>query len=47
MTSQRFVDIRTGEIVTQVLISEIFHFEEYHGALQAGDFDITKVVSDD
>ncbi len=30
-TSQRFIDTRTGEIVVQVPISEIAHFEEYNG----------------
>ena len=37
-TSQRFIDTRTGEIVVQVPISQIAHFEEYLGPLQAGDF---------
>ena len=31
MASQRFRDTRTNEIVTQVPISEITHFEEYSG----------------
>jgi len=31
MTSQRFKDTRTGEIVTQVPISEIQYFEEFDG----------------
>ena len=35
MKSQRFKDTRTGEIVTQVPISEIYFFEEYEGPLQA------------
>lgn len=39
MTSQRFIDTRDGSIVTQVPISEIAHFEEYAGNLQAGDVD--------
>lgn len=37
-TSMRFRDTRTGEIVTQVPISEFSHFDEYDGPLQAGDF---------
>jgi len=40
--SQKFIDTRTGEIVTQVPLSQIAHFEEYNGPLQAGDFDTTK-----
>ena len=40
--SQKFIDTRTGEIVDRVLLSQIAHFEEYNGPLQAGDFDITK-----
>lgn len=43
--SQKFVDTRTGEIVTQVPISEICNFEEYEGPLQAGDFDTTLAES--
>lgn len=38
-TSQRFIDSRTGEIVTQVPLSQIQYFDEYGGPLQAGDFD--------
>jgi len=38
-TSQKFIDTRSGEIVTQVPISEIGHFEEYNGPLRVGDFD--------
>ena len=41
-TSQKFKDARTGAIVTQFNISEIQHFDEYNGPLQAGDFDIKK-----
>ena len=41
-TSQKFIDTRTGEIVVQVPISEIGHFEEYNGALSAGDFKIER-----
>jgi DNA-directed RNA polymerase subunit RPC12/RpoP len=40
-TNQRFIDTRTGEIVTQVPISEIADFQEYDGILVKGDFDIT------
>lgn len=43
-TSQRFIDTRSGEIVTSVLISEIQHFEEYNGPLQKGDFDCSQVT---
>jgi len=42
MESQRFIDTRTGEIVTRVLISDICHFEEYSGVLQDSDFNTTK-----
>lgn len=38
MTSQRFIDTRTGEIVTQVPISEIAHFEEYNGTALHQEF---------
>lgn len=37
--SKKFIDKRTGEIVTQVPISEFAHFEEYDGHLEAGDVD--------
>lgn len=37
--SKKFIDTRTGEIVVQVPISEIAHFEEYEGHLEAGDVD--------
>jgi hypothetical protein len=37
-TSQLFIDTRTGEIVDSILLSQIQHFEEYNGHLQAGDF---------
>lgn len=43
-TSQKFIDTRTGEIVTQVPISEICSFNEYAGPLQAGDFDTTQAA---
>jgi hypothetical protein len=36
-TSQKFIDNRTGEIVTQVPISQIGNFDEYNGPLKAGD----------
>lgn len=39
IVSKRFIDTRTGEIVTSVLLSQIQHFEEYDGPLQKGDFD--------
>lgn len=38
--NQKFIDTRTGEIVEQVPISEIQHFEEYDGILKAGDVDM-------
>lgn len=37
-TSQRFIDSRTGEIVTQIPLSQIQHFDKYRGPLQPGDF---------
>jgi hypothetical protein len=36
-TSQRYIDDRSGEIVTQIPLMEIAHFDEYNGPLQAGD----------
>jgi len=42
IVSQKFIDTRSGEIVEQILISEICHFEKYTGPLNAGDFDTTK-----
>lgn len=40
LQSQKFIDTRSGEIVTQIPLFDIGHFEEYHGNLQAGDFSI-------
>jgi hypothetical protein len=37
-TSQRFINDRTGEIVTQVPLSQIAHFHKYDGELQPGEF---------
>jgi len=45
--SQKFIDTRTGEIVVQVPISEICHFEEYGGPLQAGDFKLAEPKKSD
>lgn len=39
ITSKRFIDTRSGEIVTSILLTQIQHFEEYDGPLQKGDFD--------
>ena len=38
MTSMRYIDDRSGQIVTSLLIHEIAHYEEYHGLAQAGEF---------
>jgi len=40
-TSQRYRDTRNGEIVTQVPISLIGHFDEYDGECQVGEYDHT------
>jgi len=37
--SQKFIDSRTGEIVTQVPLSQIQHFDEYNGPKECGQFD--------
>lgn len=37
-TSQRFIDDRTGEIVTTLLISQIAHYNEYNGLAKAGEY---------
>jgi hypothetical protein len=37
--SQRFIDTRTGDIVTQVPVSEIAHFEKYSGPRAVGEID--------
>ena len=42
MPSQKFRDTRTGEIVTQIPIHDINHFDEYNGAVNVGDFDLTE-----
>ena len=39
MQSQKFRDTRTGEIVTQIPLTEIQHFDKYNGTTAAGDFD--------
>ena len=36
-TSQKFIDTRTGEIVIQVPVLDIGHFEKYHGSVEVGD----------
>ncbi len=36
-TSQKFIDTRTGEIVIQIPILDIRHFEKYTGSAQVGD----------
>jgi len=37
MESQKFIDTRTGEILTVIPISEIAFFEKYEGPLKAGE----------
>jgi len=37
MESQKFIDDRTGEILTTIPLSEIAHFDKYDGLLEAGD----------
>jgi len=39
MTSQRFIDSRTGEIVTTIPLSQIAYFDEYNGPVLAGGRD--------
>ena len=39
IVSKRFIDTRSGEIVTSILLTQIQYFEEYDGPLQKGDFD--------
>ena len=46
-TSQKFIDTRTGEIVIQVPVLDIRHFEEYAGSLEVGEFERPKVVVND
>lgn len=38
-TSQRFIDTRTGEIVIQIPILDIGHFEKYSGSKDVGEYD--------
>ena len=38
-TSQKFIDTRTGEIVIQVPITAVAHFEKYTGSTPVGEFD--------
>ncbi len=38
-TSQRFIDSRTGEIVTTIKLSEIAYFDKYSGDSEPGEFD--------
>lgn len=44
MQSQRFIDDRTGEIVTQILLSQISHYAKYNGPLTAGQFHVIERV---
>lgn len=37
-TSQRFIDTRTGEIVIQIPVLDIRHFEKYAGSATVGEF---------
>ena len=46
-TSQRFIDDRTGAIVTQVPLSQIAHFEEYAGPVEAGGFDLNAIEANE
>jgi len=41
-TSQKFIDTRTGEIVIQVPVLDIGHFEKYHGTTDVGEIDHAK-----
>jgi len=43
LTSQRYIDSRSGEIVTQIKLSEIPFFDEYDGTVLAGQFDYDAV----
>lgn len=38
-TSQKFIDKRSGEIVIQVPVLDINHFDKYAGTAEAGEFD--------
>ena len=39
-TSQKFIDTRTGEIVIQIPILDIRHFEKYHGSKDVGEYEV-------
>jgi len=42
-SSQRYIDSRSGEIVTQIKLTEIPFFDEYDGTVQPGKFDYDAV----
>lgn len=44
MRSQKFIDDRTGEIVTQILLSQISHYSEYAGPRAPGEFHVIERV---
>lgn len=46
-TSQKFIDTRSGEIVIQVPVLDINHFEKYRGSRDVGDYDSVPVVVND
>ena len=39
-TSQKFIDTRTGEIVTLIPILDIRHFEKYNGSNDVGEYEV-------
>ena len=39
ITSQRFIDSRSGEIVTTIKLTEIAYFDKYAGDSEPGEFD--------
>lgn len=39
-TSQKFIDTRTGEILTLIPIMDIKYFEKYYGSKDVGEYEV-------